>query len=333
MDARITQAAKHLNDILRDAICVQPGEKAWVIYDTEAPLTRILTEAYRLALPEASFTDFAELDRASFMARLDTLQPKDLVILVQSTNFRLDEFRIRIELFRRNLKTMEFIHLSRMPESEWDVYIEALTYNKDFLRGRGRKLKQHIDVAKRIEVDCIDTKLVYDTAMEETKLNVGDYSELTNVGGTFPIGEVFSEPKDFSGVNGKIRIFGYAGEDHIMRIVKPFVATITEGILETTEAPQEFQNILEKIRGDESVIVREFGLGLNEAMSQHRIVSDITAFERQKGLHLSLGEKHATYNKPGMNRKSGRFHVDIFIDITKITIDDTIIYQNGDFTV
>ena len=115
--------------------------------------------------------------------------------------------------------------------------------------------------------------------------------------------------------------------------VKPFIATITQGILETTEAPPEFQNILEKIRGDESVIVREFGLGLNEAMSKHRIVSDITAFERQKGLHLSLGEKHATYNKPGMNRKSGRFHVDIFIDVTKITVDDTVIYQNGDFTV
>lgn len=32
---------------------------------------------------------------------------------------------------------------------------------------------------------------------------------MKNVGGTFPIGEVFSEPKDLTKVNGELMIFGY----------------------------------------------------------------------------------------------------------------------------
>jgi hypothetical protein len=37
------------------------------------------------------------------------------VVLVQSTSFRMDAYRIRIELFKRGLKVIEHVHLSRMP--------------------------------------------------------------------------------------------------------------------------------------------------------------------------------------------------------------------------
>ena len=79
--------------------------------------------------------------------------------------------------------------------------------------------------------------------------------------------------------------------------------------------------------------VREFGLGLNNAMGKHRVVSDITAFERQKGLHLSIGAKHTVYAKQGMHRKHGRYHVDVFVDVERITMDGQPIYQDGDFCV
>lgn len=334
MDHLIKQAAHHLSDLLRDAICLQPSAKAWVIYDEQAGLTNILTQAYRQALPaSARFTLIGEINPSSFLAELDAYKPGDFVALVQSNNFRLNEFRIRIELFKRGLKTMEFTHLDRMPETEWETYIESLAYDKDQLRTRGKALKEIIDVSHHIEVQCPGTSLVYETEMEPTKLNVGDYSGMTNVGGTFPIGEVFSEPKNFTGVNGTVKIFGYAGEDHVVRIVEPFLATVTQGILEAPDAPQDFKNILEKIKIDEPVIVREFGLGLNEALNKQRIVHDITAYERQKGLHLSLGGKHATYIKPGMSRKSGRYHVDVFVDVTSIVSDTGDIYRNGDFCV
>jgi leucyl aminopeptidase (aminopeptidase T) len=90
---------------------------------------------------------------------------------------------------------------------------------------------------------------------------------------------------------------------------------------------------LDKIREDEDTTVREFGLGLNRAMSKHRIVSDITAFERQQGLHLSIGAKHAIYPKPGFHRKHGRYHVDIFVDVERIVIDGEAVYQEGRFVV
>ena len=77
--------------------------------------------------------------------------------------------------------------------------------------------------------------------------------------------------------------------------------------------------------------MREFGLGLNPAMGKNLLVNDITAFERQKGMHFSLGAKHAIYAKPGLSRKKGRYHVDVFVDIETIEVDGGIIYKDGNF--
>ncbi len=168
--------------------------------------------------------------------------------------------------------------------------------------------------------------------MEPTKLNIGDYSEMKNVGGSFPIGEVFTEARDLTLVNGEAMVFGFAGDDHKVQILKPFRVTIEKGILTAPDdAPPEFKHIIELIKADEEVLVRELGFGLNAAMGKHKLVSDITAFERQKGVHLSLGEKHAIYAKPGLHRRKGRYHIDIFIDVEKISIDGEAVFFDGDF--
>jgi hypothetical protein len=75
--------------------------------------------------------------------------------------------------------------------------------------------------------------------------------------------------------------------------------------------------------------VREFGIGLNPAMGKHRVLNDITAFERQKGLHFSIGEKHGIYKKPGFNQKKTHYHIDIFVDVERIEADGKPIYDNG----
>ncbi len=332
MEDLISRATTHLGDILQHALCHTPNQHALVLFDEEAELTQALTAAYRRVLPGASFIDFASVSPAVILQRIDALAPGDLVILVQSANFRLNEFRLRIELFKRGLKTIEHTHLNRMSPEQAAIYVEALAYNPSYYRPLGRALKARVDAAKRVVVSCRDTELVYEGGMEETKMNIGDYSEMKNVGGTFPIGEVFSEAKELRMVNGQARIFGFASEDHIVRIYEPFIVDIHEGILTAAQGPKELQIILDKIREDEEVVVREFGLGLNPAMGKDVIVNDITAFERQKGLHLSLGAKHATYAKPGMNRKQGRYHVDIFVDAEKIAVDGETIYENGMFS-
>ncbi len=326
-------ASKNLGDILRDAICLQSSEKSLVIYDTEAPLTQIILDGYRGALVEAEFLDFASVTPEQIMQRISLCNPGDLVVVLQSTNFRLNEFRLRIELFQRGLKTIEHVHLKRIPEDQFERYINALAYDVSMYRPLGNGLKNILEKAEEVVVTCSGTKLVYQGGMETAKLNVGDYSNMKNVGGTYPIGEVFTEAKDLGLVNGEALIFGYAGEDHLVRIVEPFKVIIEKGKLIAPDAPEEFQKILDLIREDEEVHVREFGLGLNPAMGKYEVVADITAFERQRGLHISLGAKHAIYAKPGLNRKHGRYHVDVFIDIETISVDGKNIYENGDFRI
>lgn len=333
MEEPLSRVTGHLKNILREAISVAPPERALVIFDTEAALTRLLTDAYRIALPDAQFVDIASVTPADVTQLFDALSPKDLVVLVQSTNFRLNEFRVRIEIFKRGLKTIEHTHLGRMPEDQYDAYIDALAYDPAYYRPLGRALKSRLDVAKRTVVECRGTKLVYESGMESTKLNIGDYSDMKNIGGTFPIGEVFTEPNDIKAVNGEALVFAFAGDDHLVRAYEPFLIIIREGVLTSPDGPPEFQAILEKIRQDEETTVREFGLGLNPAMGKHRMVYDITAFERQKGLHFSVGAKHTVYAKPGFHRKHGRYHVDVFIDAERITVDDAVIYEKGEYLV
>ena len=326
-------ATQNLKDTLAHAIQLKETERAFVIFDLDAPLTQLIVEAYRAALPEGTFILFVERTPAEILALFQSLAPGDLVILVQTTNFRLDEFRIRIELFKHGLKTIEHSHLGRMDESQFPAYIDALEYDPAYYRTLGPALKARLDVARRVVVECADAQLVYPTALEPTKLNIGDYSQLKNVGGTFPIGEVFTESQDLRTVNGSARVFAFAGDDHVVRRHEPFLVHVTSGIISAPDSPQEFRDILAKIVEDEEVLVRELGFGLNRAMGKDRWVNDINAFERQKGIHLSIGAKHGVYPKPGINRKQGRYHVDVFVDVTRILIDDEVVYQDGDFKV
>lgn len=329
----LARATQNLSNTLSLAIQLKGTERAFVIYDLEAPLTQLIVQAYRNALPLGEFIEFSSRTAAELLSLFQGLAPGDLVILVQTTNFRLDEFRIRIELFKHGLKTIEHSHLGRMDEDQFPAYIDALAYDPAYYRTLGPALKARLDTAQRVVVECVDTQLVYPSALEPTKLNIGDYAQLKNVGGTFPIGEVFTESRDLRTVNGQARVFAFAGDDHVVRRYEPFLVHVTNGILTAPESPQEFQDILVKIAQDEEVLVRELGFGLNAAMSKERWVNDINAFERQKGIHLSLGAKHGVYPKPGINRKQGRYHVDVFVDVTRILIDEEVVYQGGDFLV
>lgn len=327
------QAAKSIGDILHQAFHLKPEEKVLVIFDHEAPLTEILTEAYRRNLPTGDFIDFAQVTAADILQKIDSLKPDDLVILVQSANFRLNEFRFRIELFKRELKTIEHVHLARLSETEFERYIAALAYDSAYYRTLGPALKAKLDKARRTVVACDGTELVYEGPLEDAKLNIGDYRGMKNIGGLFPIGEVFTEARDLTSVNGTAKVFAFAGDDHVVRLYEPFLVEITRGILTAPDAPAEFKYILSKIKEEEGVLVRELGFGLNPAMGKTKVVSDISAFERQKGVHVSLGAKHAMYPKPGLKRKEGRYHVDIFLDVTQILIDQEVVFRNGDFLV
>ena len=109
-----------------------------------------------------------------------------------------------------------------------------------------------------------------------------------------------------------------------MVICEPFRAEIQAGYLvQSGDFPPDFSALLDRIVASEgSIMVREIGIGLNRAISRNRALSDVNYFERQFGMHLSLGKKHGIYGKKLPKEMIQRFHIDIFLDVTKLRIGD-----------
>ncbi len=334
-------AEKNLNDILTHVVQHAAPHKAVVVFDTACELANILTQAYQHCLPEAQFIDFGKNSPDTVLAVFAGLAASDLVVLVQSTNFRLEAFRIRVELFKRGLKVIEHPHLSRMIGAEVRYYLDALAYDPVYFRGVGSSLKAIIDQA---QYGCLDSggdqfpdaRLVFDSPFESAKLNVGDYSEMQNVGGQFPIGEVFTEARDLESVHGRVRIFAFGDTQYrVNRPAKPITLIVEKGQVVATEgSTPEFDAVLANIRADEDVVwLREIGFGLNRAFTKDRSVSDIGSFERMCGVHLSLGAKHGIYGKPNFKRGDGKYHIDVFAVTEQVTLDEQVIYLDGAWCV
>lgn len=328
-------AAGHIRRILSQSIKRAPSAGVLIVYDRQSGLASVVADAYREAVPDATFIDFDASDQASILAQINTLKPGDVVALVQSTSFRLNDFRIRLELFARKLKTIEHVHLGRMPEEQWATWVDTLAFDPDTDGETGRALKRILDEAQTVRVECGESVLTWEGGLEAAKLNIGDYTGMENVGGTFPIGEVFTEARDLTKTNGELKIYAFANEDFLVQFYEPpFTVIVRNGLIEAgPDAPPEFVAVLEKIRADERPLVRELGLGLNDAISRKKPLVDITAFERVYGVHLSLGEKHGVYKKPGFVPHHTKYHVDVFPAVDRITADGAVVFEDGRFRV
>jgi hypothetical protein len=334
--AAIDTAARHLGDVLAIAMEHTASRGALVVFDTRTDLACALTEGYRRKLPGARFVDFDTVTPAEVLDAFGQMQTGELVVLVQSTNFRLDGFRIRVELFKLGLKVIEHVHLSRMPGAQGEHYIESLAYDPAYFRGVGKALKAKIDQASMAVVDSGGEQLVFASPFESAKLNVGDYSEMNNVGGQFPIGEVFTEARDLEAVNGRVRVHVFGDTSYLVnRPDTPITLVIEKGrVVGTVDATPEFERLLEIIRADEGEVwVRELGFGMNRAFTRERRVNDIGTYERMCGIHLSLGAKHGVYPKPGFKRKDARYHVDVFAVTEAVYLDDERVYADGQWQI
>lgn len=328
-------ARANIHDTLTLAVECAPDAPALLVYDEQSGLSRLLAEAYRASLTNAAALNFDRTTAKEVLSAVEALPPKGLVVLIQSTRFRLNEYRFRVELFNRGLKVIEHPHLGRIADAEFAVYIDALAYDPSYYRSVGPALKARIDRAARIGVICEGTELIYASPFEAAKLNIGDYRGMKNVGGQFPIGEVFSEPKEVRRVNGALKVFAFGDTDFTVHAPdRPFTAVIERGMLiAAPDAPEAFRRVLDQIRAEErEVWVRELGFGLNRALTRQRRLSDIGAYERMLGIHLSLGAKHSLYTKPGFP-KSGKFHVDIFAAVERVEIDEERVFEGERYTI
>lgn len=167
-----------------------------------------------------------------------------------------------------------------------------------------------------------------------------------SIGGTFPIGEVISESFDLSQLNGTCDVFAYPDvfKKVTMSRPVPFTMTIERGVVThiSDGAPVEFVDLLSLVRQVEGdCYVRELGIGLNPYVGLSHVVSDVTTFERQWGIHISLGQRHPLFVKqrarcnadgsvatgvhvegPVLKRKAGKYHIDVFVDAAQLTMRD-----------
>ena len=307
-----------------------------MVWDAQCDLAVALTEAYRRCLPDALFIEFDSSAPEPVLAAFEQLSSGDLVVLIQSTSFRLDAFRIRVELFKRSLKVIEHPHLEHMNGEEALTYIDSLAYDPAYYRGVGNALKTRLDNAKVGVIDSGGEQLIFPAGFEPAKLNVGDYRKMQNVGGQFPIGEVFTESRDLEAVHGRVRIFIFGDTTFtVNKPEHPITLVISNGrVTDTIASTPEFERVLANIRADEGEVwLRELGLGLNRAFTPDRLVSDIGTFERMCGVHLSLGAKHGIYNKPNIRKATAKHHVDVFAITESFTLDDEVIYRDGAWQV
>lgn len=327
--------ANDLRDLLRAAIGHPPEAPALVIADTRSALSRTLARGYRDARPAAVFLDVDEAAPAAVFAAIDALPAGSLVVLVESTRFELGEFRFRLELFKRGLAVVEHPHLERVPEAEIPVYLAALAYDPARFRGVGWALQARIDRAQHIEVSTALGTARWEGPFEAARLNVGDYRQMPNVGGQFPIGEVFTEAVALEALNGRVGLFAYGAADFSVAFPEPFALVLERGrVVEAPDAPPAFHDILDTIRAAEGEVwVRELGFGLNPALTAARRLSDVSAYERMTGVHLSLGAKHSVYPKPGFNKRQVRFHVDVFVHDPIVRIEGEVCFAEGAWTV
>jgi aminopeptidase len=332
----IDAATAHLRDVLALAIEHGPAQRALVVFDGRTGLSRALTQAYRNNLPQAQYLDFDTMAHPDVLAAFRSMAAGDLVVLVQSTNFRLEAFRIRVELFKLGLKVIEHVHLSRMPGIQGEHYIEALAYDPAYYRGVGQALKARIDAASCAVVHGGGEQLVFASKLEAAKLNIGDYSAMHNVGGQFPIGEVFTEAQDLEAVNGRVQVHVFGDTSYLVnRPAQPITLVVERGrVVEALDSTPAFDQVLANIRAEEGEVwLRELGFGMNRAFTRERRVDDIGTYERMCGIHLSLGAKHGVYQKPGFKRKDARFHIDVFAVTDAVYLDDERVYADGRWTV
>ena len=331
LESLTTRAKEYTKKVLKEVFLHDDTHNAVIVYDTDSTLATILSEAYYSNLPSATFINFNTHTAEQILVVFDALNEKDIVVLIQSKNFRLDAFRIRVELFKRKIKVLEHPHLGRMTEEEVSHYIDAIEYDTKSVKEVGLKLKAKIDIAETGIIYSGGEKLHFPLGFEPAKLNIGDYTEMPNVGGQFPIGEVFTESKELTALNGSATVFAFADTSYrVNKPEKPITIIIENGILIDCENSTEaFDEMLTLIReGEEVVWIRELGFGLNRGFSKTKIVSDIGSYERMCGVHLSLGRKHGMYAKPGFKRGAGKFHIDIFIDTTTVTLDNDVVFEN-----
>lgn len=267
----------------------------------------------------------------SIKTELTSLPKGSIVILVQSTNFRLSTFRIRLELFHRGIHVVEFNHLAYIPENQFDTFFLSLLYRTDYYVRLESHFSWLVEKAEETKICSINGDTLTFWKLEKIRWNTGNYEHVENKWWTFPIGEVFTEAINLETVNGKCLVDTYPREDFSIEICEPFELIIENGrVLPSTHFPAGFAKLYNwVVQYEWEVMVRELGFGLNTAISTATPLVDINFHERKIWVHLSLGKKHGIFGKKLPKTEVQRFHIDVFIALDQVIIWEETVFSQG----
>lgn len=309
------------------------------VYDSNSPLSRELSAWYIKSLENnknAEIINFDEIDNNSLKEKLLDLKENSTVVLVQSTNFRLEDFRIRVSLHKAWVGCLEHNHLAYIKDDEIENYADVIEYKTPYFEELSEKLKNLSDNAESMTFICNDwSKFELTWWFEDMKQNTWNY-EWKNRWWSFPIWENFTEIIDFSKANWELSIYAYPNEKLEVEHVKPFKIYIKESLIECSEeAPVFFKDLIQKVKDSEDweCYLRELWFWLNNWISREKRLSDVNAYERVAGFHVSLWKKHGIYRKKFHRKVTQRYHIDIFPDIFEIYIDNKLIFKDEKFTI
>lgn len=343
MKNKFLQATKDILEknlkILEKPFC---DKKVVLVYDTDSKLSKILWEAYsknlnNLGEYNTEIIIFWEIEKNILKEKLMNLEKDSTVILVQSTNFRLDDFRLRLNLKNQWVWCIEHNHLWYIKDEEIETYANAIEYRTPFYVKLSNNLKQKFDKADKVEfVSKNWNKLIASWGFEDMKQNTGNFWDRIRAG-SFPIWENFTEIKDFSKLNWKISIRAYPNFNFEVQFPEIFDIEIKESkiINYSKNTPKEFIDIIEKIKSSEDweCFVRELGFGLNPWITWEKTLNDVNACERIMWFHMSMWKKHQIYRKKFSRKITQRYHIDIFTDIDYILIDWEKIFEKEKFII
>lgn len=323
---------KNTHDILFKHIGIEKDTQVIIVYDTQIPLTEELCKSYARHLVEPVLIDFLNTEEDKIVEEIDKLRKGSLVILIQTGSFRMSKFRWRLELFHRGMKVLEHARLGHNEPEEYQTYVDALTCDIEENTKNANHIMNIVSKAKEATFTSKDgSKLTVKGPFEDMKPNLGVYEQGQNVGGGFPVGEVFTEPVDLEAFNGTLSIGAYPSMDHKVVICEPFQVQVNNGYLSYDDsAPEEFKELMKLIETENEhgkIPLREIGFGLNKHVGFDKPLSETSAFERQRGLHFSLGMKHNIYRKKVPKTINQRYHIDIYIDVKTMAADGEVFYD------
>lgn len=310
-------------------------KKVVLVYDNDSILSRLVSFWYIENLknyPNSEIIEYNTISKDELKNKILSLESYSTVIMVESTNFRLEEFRFRLSLQHRNIAWIEHNHLKYITENQIKTYLEAISYQTPYFQKVSDFLKNKNDNWKVMKIiSSYWSVLTLEWWFEDMKQNTWNFP-LECRYRTYPIWENFSEAKNFSLVNWELYIRAYPWENLEMIFPEtPFKIEVRESLItcDRKKTPDWFLKIIDKISSEENweVMMRELWFWLNRAITREKTLTDVNHFERISGFHLSLWKKHNIYRKKIDKNFVQRYHIDVFPEVSQIYIDDEIIFD------